>query len=49
MAMGSSRRGIFLRLMGEGILLLTVAAIPALIIAFNVGIAELDAKEKVHI
>ena len=41
MAMGSSRRGIFLRLMGEGILLLTVAAIPALIIAFNVGIAEL--------
>ena len=31
----------FLRLMGEGILLLTVAAIPALIIAFNVGIAEL--------
>lgn len=41
MAMGASRRGIFLRLMGEGILLLTVAAIPALIIAFNVGIAEL--------
>ena len=41
MVMGSSRRGIFLRLMGEGILLLTVAAIPALIIAFNVGIAEL--------
>ena len=41
MAMGSSRRGIFLRLMGEGILLLTVAAIPALIIAFNVGLAEL--------
>lgn len=37
----NSRRGIFLRLMGEGILLLTVAAIPALIIAFNVGIAEL--------
>ena len=41
MAMGSSRRGVFFRLMGEGLLLLSVAAIPALLIAFNVGIAEL--------
>ena len=41
MAMGSSRRGVFLRLMGEGLLLLSVAAVPALLIAFNVGIAEL--------
>lgn len=41
MAMGSSRRGIFLRLMGEGILLLSVAAVPALLLAFNVGLAEL--------
>ena len=41
MAMGSSRRGVFLRLMGEGLLLLSAAAIPALLIAFNVGIAEL--------
>lgn len=41
MAMGSSRRGVFLRLMGEGLLLLSVAAVPALLIAFNVGIADL--------
>ncbi|WP_288242077.1 ABC transporter permease [uncultured Bacteroides sp.] len=41
MAMGSSRRGVFFRLMGEGVLLLSVAAVPALLIAFNVGIAEL--------
>lgn len=41
MAMGSSRRSIFIRLMSEGILLLTVAAIPAAVIAANVGIAEL--------
>ena len=41
MAMGSSRRGVFLRLMGEGLLLLSVAAVTALLIAFNVGIAEL--------
>ena len=27
--------------MGEGLLLLSVAAVPALLIAFNVGIAEL--------
>ena len=41
MAMGSSRRGVFFRLMGEGLLLLSVAAVPALVVAFNVGIAEL--------
>lgn len=41
MAMGSSRRGVFFRLMGEGLLLLSAAAVPALLIAFNVGIAEL--------
>ena len=41
MAMGCSRRGVFFRLMGEGVLLLSVAAVPALLIAFNVGIAEL--------
>ena len=40
MAMGSSRQGVFLRLMSEGILLLTLAAVPAVIIAFNVGMAE---------
>lgn len=41
MAMGSSRRAIFLRLMTEGILILTLAAVPAAVIALNVGIAEL--------
>lgn len=41
MAMGSSRRAIFLRLMSEGLLLLTLAAIPAVLIALNIGIAEL--------
>ena len=46
MAMGSSRQGVFLRLMSEGILLLTLAAVPAVIIAFNVGMAELVDVEK---
>lgn len=41
MAMGSSRSEIFMRLMTEGVLLLTLAAVPAALIAFNVGIAEL--------
>lgn len=40
-AMGSSRRGIFSYLMYEGILLLTLAALPAAVIAFNIGYAEL--------
>ena len=46
MAMGSSRQKVFSRLMSEGILLLTLAAVPAVIIAFNVGIAELVDVEK---
>ncbi len=41
MAMGSTRRGIFLRLIAEGLLLLTLAAVPAAIIALNIGVAEL--------
>lgn len=41
MAMGSSRRHVFLRLMAEGILLLTLAALPAAVVAFNIGLAEL--------
>lgn len=41
MAMGSTRRGIFLRLIAEGLLLLTLAAVPAAIIAMNIGVAEL--------
>lgn len=40
-AMGSSRRGVFSRLMGEGLILLTLATIPAAILALNVGFAEL--------
>ncbi len=41
MAFGSTRRGVFRRLMDEGLLLLTLAAVPAAVIAFNVGLAEL--------
>ena len=39
--MGSTRRGIFLRLITEGLLLLTLAAVPATVIALNIGVAEL--------
>lgn len=41
MAMGSTRKGIFSRLIVEGLLLLTLSALPAVIVAFNVGYAEL--------
>ncbi len=41
MAMGSSRQQIFSRLVCEGLLLLTLTAVPAAIIVFNVSIAEL--------
>lgn len=41
MAMGSSQKAVFFRLMTEGLLLLTLATLPAALIAFNVGIAEL--------
>lgn len=41
MAMGSPRRAIFGRLMTEGLLLLTLAALPAALIAFNIGYGEL--------
>ena len=41
MSMGSSRRKIFSYLMYEGILLLTLAAVPAAVIAFNIAYAEL--------
>lgn len=40
MAMGSSKGGIFRLLMGEGLLLLTLVALPAMIICYNIGIAE---------
>lgn len=41
LALGSSRREIFSCLMYEGVLLLTLAAVPAAVIAFNIGYAEL--------
>ena len=41
MAFGSTRRGVFGRLVDEGLLLLTLAAVPAALVAFNVGMAEL--------
>lgn len=41
MAMGSSRRGVFLRLIYEGLILLSLVTLPAMVIALNVGIAEL--------
>lgn len=41
MAFGSTRRRVFGRLVGEGLLLLTLAAVPAALVAFNVGMAEL--------
>ena len=41
MAFGSTRSGVFGRLVDEGLLLLTLAAVPAVFIAFNVGMAEL--------
>ena len=46
MAMGSSRQQIFSRLMCEGVLLLTLATVPAAIIAFNIGVAELVSVDK---
>ena len=41
MAFGSTRSGVFGRLVDEGLLLLTLAAVPVALVAFNVGMAEL--------
>lgn len=41
MSFGCTRRGVFRRLLTEGLLLLTLAAVPAVVIAFNIGMAEL--------
>ncbi|WP_373850769.1 ABC transporter permease [Bacteroides heparinolyticus] len=41
MALGSSRKTVFFRLVCEGMGLLLLAAIPAVVIALNVGMAEL--------
>lgn len=46
MAMGSSRGAIFRRLMTEGLLLLTLSLVPAAVVAFNIGVAELVEVEK---
>lgn len=41
MAMGSSRRAVMCHLLGEGGMLLLVAAVPALFVAFNMQVADL--------
>lgn len=41
MAMGSSKVQVFRLLTGEGLLLLTLVTLPAMIICYNVGIAEM--------
>ena len=38
--MGSTKKQIFCLLMGEGLLLLTLVTLPAMIVCYNVGIAE---------
>ena len=40
MSMGSTRRNVFYLLMGEGLLLLTMAALPAMFLCYAVAIAE---------
>ena len=47
MAMGCTRRGVFSRLLAEGLLLLGLAALPAVLIALNVGLAELVEVDRV--
>ena len=41
MAMGANRKNIFYRLITEGLLLLGMSALPAILIAFNIGYTEL--------
>ena len=41
MAFGSTRWGVFSRLVVEGLLILTAVTVPAALIAFNIGLAEL--------
>lgn len=40
LAMGSSKKQIFYLLMGEGLLLLTLVTVPAMIICYQIGISE---------
>lgn len=46
MAIGSTRRGVFVLLITEGLLLLILATVPAALIALNIGLAELVDVEK---
>lgn len=41
MAMGANRKNIFYRLIKEGVLLLSMSTLPAILIAFNIGYTEL--------
>lgn len=41
MAMGSSRRKVMVYFLSEGIMLLLMAAVPALVVAFNIQVADL--------
>ena len=40
LAMGSTKKQILSLLMGEGLLLLTLVTLPAMLVCYNVGIAE---------
>lgn len=40
MAMGSTRGGVFRLLIGEGLLLLALVTLPAMVVCYNVGMAE---------
>lgn len=42
LAMGSTRRQIFHLLMGEGLLLLALVTLPAMLVCYNVGVAEIS-------
>ena len=41
LAMGSTKGQVFRLLTGEGLLLLTMVALPAMLVCYNIGIAEL--------
>lgn len=40
MTMGSTRGGVFRLLIGEGLLLLALVTLPAMVVCYNVGMAE---------
>ncbi len=41
LAMGSTKSQVFRLLTGEGLLLLTIVALPAMLVCYNIGMAEL--------